>query len=484
LTKLGKLIIDNPDNIDDTLLKCLLKWQIPNPLSKSYKRDSIYDINPFIGTLHLINEVNAIESERGNNPVGLQNREFALFVPTLVNFSEIKNQAEKIIDFRDLQKGKSQAERKRIRDRYRKNFISMLFNKTDEKEIKNTANNLRDYGDNIIRYFRLTKFITIRGGGYYVDLEPKRKIEINELLNKYSGQAKTFKEKTEYIEYLSNINLPEYPWETTEKLNQIQRDLIVEIEKYSNEKYSVLESSNVKKINQHIRELREVRTKLLLDSDKKRSQETNTLKTYIDDLRDIYNRDDRATALEHYGTLGLMALNDAISIKPNYPIGDDGKPTNTAPAGVADIECYYSDFNAICEVTMLKNRDQWFNEGQPVMRHLRDFENGGGNKNAKKDSFCLFIAPSIHRDTLNTFYMANKYEYEGEKQRIIPFTIKQFVSLLDTLLVLKEKNLPFSHRHILSLYKSIVSDLKDDSKEWLNSFDGVISKWSQELVNQ
>ena len=42
--------------------------------------------------------------------------------------------------------------------------------------------NLKDYGDNAIRYFRLTRYIYIRGNGFYVDLEKRRMIEITELL--------------------------------------------------------------------------------------------------------------------------------------------------------------------------------------------------------------------------------------------------------------------------------------------------------------
>jgi hypothetical protein len=132
----------------------------------------------------------------------------------------------------------------------------------------------------------------------------------------------------------------------------------------------------------------------------------------------------------------LHALNDALKIQPNYPVGDDNEPTFTAPAGMPDIECFYNKFNAICEVTMLTSRDQWYNEGQPVMRHLRDFE----KKNENKDSYCLFIAPALHRDTLNTFWFSVKYEYEGRAQKIIPLTIENFINLIKVLINLKEQN--------------------------------------------
>ena len=116
-------------------------------------------------------------------------------------------------------------------------------------------------------------------------------------------------------------------------------------------------------------------------------------------------------------------------------MGDDNEPTFTAPANTPDIECFYETHNAICEVTMLTGRDQWYNEGQPVMRHLRDFE----NKDTSKTSYCLFIAPKLHRDTVNTFWTSIKYEYEGRAQKIVPLSIGQFVQLLKALIAIKEQ---------------------------------------------
>ena len=94
----------------------------------------------------------------------------------------------------------------------------------------------------------------------------------------------------------------------------------------------------------------------------------------VNSLKNIYKSKNKPIELEKQVTLALMALNDANQIRPNYPVGDDGEPTFTAPAGVSDIECFYNSFNLICEVTMLTDRTQWYNEGQPVMRHLREFE--------------------------------------------------------------------------------------------------------------
>ena len=59
------------------------------------------------------------------------------------------------------------------------------------KDFSNVEN-LKDYTDNTIRYFRLTRLIYIRGGGYYIDLEPRRMVEIEALLNTYDGSAEEF----------------------------------------------------------------------------------------------------------------------------------------------------------------------------------------------------------------------------------------------------------------------------------------------------
>lgn len=129
------------------------------------------------------------------------------------------------------------------------------------------------------------------------------------------------------------------------------------------------------------------------------SQEIGKIQSCKQVLDNIYEYQQRPILLEKMSAFGMYALNDAIKIQPNYPVGDDNEPTFTAPSNMPDIECFYESFNAICEVTMLTKRDQWYNEGQPVMRHLRDFE----DRYTDKPAYCLFVAPAMHRDTVNTF---------------------------------------------------------------------------------
>jgi hypothetical protein len=213
---------------------------------------------------------------------------------------------------------------------------------------------------------------------------------------------------------MADISKPILPWETKEEYIKIISKIVEDIKNYESEldisAKEILEYQNFndEQLKNYISELRDYRKYLQNQENHKKSQDTEQINNYIENLDRLSRIDrtleNRPVLLEKFSSLGLNALNDALGIKPNYPVGDDNEPTFTAPANTPDIECYYENFNAICEVTMLNGRDQRYNEGQPVMRHLRDFE----NKNDDKEAYCLFIAPTIHRDTLNTFWMSLK----------------------------------------------------------------------------
>lgn len=488
ITDLGKLFLKEDFDFGEIFFRSFLKWQIPNLDNRDYPENGDYDIKPFIGTLHLINSVNQKEISRGNKPKGISKKELSLFAPTLVHYQNIDAHAEKIINLRIELRGKTKQEQKEIFEKHKKRFAGEFLGTDDRDEINGLLNNLQDYGDNAIRYFRLTRYIHIRGGGFYIDLEPRRSVEIESLLDYDNAQSKTFESKEVYLAYISDISQPQLPWETSEKYIEIIEKLVQDVKEYETnlgkenteiKKYQEMQNDELKN---YIAELRAYRRLLQDEEDHKKSQTIEQIESYIQNLEAIFDFDDRPILLEKLSALGLHALNDALKIQPNYPVGDDNEPTFTAPANTPDIECFYENFNAICEVTMLTGREQWYNEGQPVMRHLRDFE----NKYDGKPSYCLFIAPTLHRDTMNTFWTAIKYEYEGRRQRIIPLSINHFVLVLKGLLQMKAKKKFLKHEEISRLYDEILnsSDSFSDSNEWLRSIPSTISLWQKSLSSQ
>ena len=383
---------------------------------------------------------------------------------------------------RDLQKNKTKRERKEIRDNHRYQFAVEFLGTTEKTKTDKLLTNLHDYGDNAIRYFRLTKFIRIRGNGFYIDLEPNRHIEIEALFESEFYKPKQFVDKEEYIAYMSDDNLPALPWQTKAKLSKIINGVYSDVkELQGNLGITVLDKKDISSMSEndlmsYVDDLRETRKNLQEKDNHIKSQPVSSITQYIDQLEKIFEFENRPLMLEYLSTMGLHALNDAKEIKPNYPVGDDNEPTSTAPGGMADIECFYEDFNMICEVTMLNGRDQWFNEGQPVMRHLRDFENS--NRNA----YCIFIAPTIHTDSAETFHIANTVGYKGSKQKIAPITIKQFVGLLKTLKQIREANKQFTHNNLKSLMDNIAESANDiNSDEWVANTQSIINLWSANL---
>ncbi len=234
ITDLGNAFLKNEIDIGDVYFRFFIKWQIPNPESTEFGDDGTYNIKPFIGALHLIDRVNKKEVARGNEPKGISKDEFDIFIPSLVNFRDIDSYADKIITLRDMVSGKSKSEKRQILNDYTREFAIAFLGIDDAEKVNKLINNLDEYGDNAIRYFRLTRYFHIRGGGFYIDLEPRRSVEISNLLAHDNAEAKAFTSKEEYLDYMSDITQPKLPWETKEKLTEIIEKLIDEVSEYEN----------------------------------------------------------------------------------------------------------------------------------------------------------------------------------------------------------------------------------------------------------
>jgi len=478
ISEFGNYFLQPDYDLGEVFFRSFLKWQIPNPDVDDYRWEDGYDIKPFIGTLHLINEVNRICEEKGLKTKGISKLEFEYFALTLCNYQIIKQQANRLVAFRnEYEELKTTTEKEAFLSSYKAENLSDF-------------HNLGDYADNAIRYFRLTRYIYLRGNGYYVDLEPRRAVEIQALLNADNGAAVHFSSREEYQRYICDMQQPALPWDNETALLNIAENTSKEVSEYQTAllskdivvmdfEFKEIERLDAESLKQYVQALREYRKELQQAELHFNSQQINEIENYVDDLKNIFRHSNKPVELERLCTMALNALNDAIAIRPNYPVGDDNEPTFTAPANKPDIECYYQSFNAICEVTMLTTRQQWYAEGQPVMRHLRDFES-----QSAKESYCLFIAPNLHRDTINTYWTSVKYEYEGQKQRIVPLTVKQLLMLLDALIIKKKKGNCITHNELKALFDSIIelTNKVPNSEKWIETIPETIKQWKEQIA--
>jgi hypothetical protein len=493
ITPLGEYFLSDGYDLGKIFFIHFLKWQLPNPASEGFSERDGFGIKPFIGTLHLIKEVNKKWKALGNDPVGITKEEFALFAPTLIHYRNIVAQAEKLVEYRtQLRAQTSEANKRTFKKRFQRRFAQEFLQTRATDEVNSLLNNLWDYGDNAIRYFRLTRYIYIRGGGFNIDLEPRRMIEIESILSSDNAAPATFATSDDYINYLADLNQPVLPWETDIELKNIIRVLTDDINHFVEDLRSkliivpVFEFKNSSSLDRdglklYAEDIRTYRRKLQELEAFFESQNVEKIREYIEALRNIHQSvNKKSIELERLTTLAINALNDAIEIKPNYPVGDDNEPTFTAPAGKPDIECFYEAFNSVCEVTMLTDRSQWYNEGQPVMRHVRDFEESYPDKGV----YCVFVAPRLHQDTIETFWVAIKHGYRGILQKIVPLSITQLIKLLEVLVSLKESGRRLNHAELSRLYEEIIALTINvsDSLEWIEQIPATIDSWGERIL--
>ncbi|CEA02969.1 AlwI restriction endonuclease [Jeotgalicoccus saudimassiliensis] len=495
ITELGKKLLNDEVDLVSVFFRYFLKWQLPNPIDRGYKE---LDIIPFIAVMHVINKVNKEWNSLGEKAVGVSKEEFSLFLTTLIDYRDISETVKNIIDFRMEKRSLDKNEAHSYVERRFVEKAIEIFNldRSDKKKIEVKVNTLSDYGDSAIRYFRQTKLLYYRGNGRYVDLAPTRIVEIESLLENFNGSSIYFSDSDSYLSYMSDINQPALPWENLDDLKAVYENLLKQADSLQtelNKQYKghvlhqfLLTKKSLNTINDYNREiaqLREIIKTLKNDMTILRERSLHNIDLYINKLTELANRKKSISGqdplnLEYYITMSLMALDDAKEIAPNYSVGDDNIPLFTAAGNNPDIECFYSSFNMICEVTLLRGRDQWINEGQPVMRHLRDFEE---RKNINTmENYCLFIAPSIHRDTLNTFWMSVKMGYEGKTQKIVPLTINQYVDVLKKVKELNNRGKRVTHKDFQTLLSEIFNRhvaAGSDSTAWLTSVDNIIDQW-------
>lgn len=478
ITRLGNLFLSDDYNISKVFFKSLLKLQFPNPWSKKFNEKSGFNISPFIAVLHFLKKIKSLSRD-----------EFCIFVPTLINYKDIGNYCEKVRQFRQS-KNKNQ-------------FIETFLKEFYEVESLSAKqkNNLFDYGDNIIRYFRLTKYFkvskeTLRK--WKVELETSRGSEISQLLEKYDGSIIKYETTEQYLDYLSDFSLPKLPWEfdinkakeivknlksiLKEEYSAIKKDLKIEFKSEFEKLYKInTQNLNLPQIEKLIGNIRDLRLNIRQMSEGKmlRKNSKELKKIILQFKEKKFLREIDPTEFEFLIFKTLKILNDELNLRPNCIFDDEGKPISFAPGNKADIEGLYTSFNAIFEATLDVSRNQVYRESMPVMRHLKDFE----NKHPEKNSYCVFIAPRIHEDTNNYFWFSIKQGYEGSKQKIISLDIRNYLTILEFFVKMAKKGKIITHDELLLLFEKILFDAnkKESSSKWLNNVSNIINEWKNEI---
>ncbi|GIV04886.1 MAG: hypothetical protein KatS3mg016_0461 [Fimbriimonadales bacterium] len=354
--------------------------------------------------------------------------------------------------------------------------------------------NLYEYGDNAMRYFRFTRHLQVISdplqGDWRISVEPLRHTENELLLSIFETYAQSFTSVEEYLEYLGDPEQPSLPWRQLDYLKRIATSLRTEILNVSASETTV--STDLLEVD--LNSLSQEGLEFLIDQLRTEIRRL-TLQAERDRLRlSVDKLDEHAQAIskfkrqkgvqpedfEHLLYQILVTIDDELQIQPNYPTDDYGNPISHAPGGKADIECFYSNFAMIVEVTLDTGNFQWVREGQPVMRHLREFEERVGTENI----YCLFVAPKIHDDTYSQFWFAVKYEYKGARQRILPLNSDQFRIVIEAMRSWIEKHQKADHRLLQQLLDDALEiDQVNGYDKWREHIQRTLDQWTAEVKN-
>lgn len=249
----------------------------------------------------------------------------------------------------------------------------------------------KDQPDDILRKFRLTGLISLRGHGRFVSLNSE-KAELIEYLLENHSQSHDFTNERDYWEYVSKVD---------------RRLLALALESAERSQAPELRDARLKEWVSHFG-VEAIRNELRLLA-KKRASTDELLRLIPEPLR-----------LEFLASMLLKGAYENSTVVGNYKSDDQGIPTSTAPGGKVDIEVYGpKDEVLLLEVTMITGRSQVTTEMVPISRHYAQFQD------KYPEVSMQFVAPRIHDDAARYARFIN----HDENMNISTVSIEEFSSL-------------------------------------------------------
>ena len=470
LTEAGRVLVygKRPSEI---FLRQLLKFQLPSPYHTEIRNISgTFFIKPYLEIMRLIRDLGSLSFD-----------ELKIFALLLTDYRQYDVIKQKILDFR--------REKERYKKQYKK-FVNEIWTRmllqtysddiesgktktreTADKSLKKflatKKSNMRDYADACFRYLRYTGLVSISHRSRSLAFYPDKFKEIDYILKNVDRNPIFINDVKKYKEYLFNAKFPTL---YTDDQNNI-REHLMRISNYTKRQL----------VGKDIEELKDMRDavvakhkdaviKAQITEIKSYSLYSEIIDTYNEIITDEYY--DAPLMLE-YNTWRAMTMLDGGDIKGNFKFDDAGQPLSIASGNMPDIECDYKDFILSVEVTLQEGQRQYESEGEPVARHL-----GQLKKRTGKETYCLFIAPTINQACLAHFFALNKIgiSYYGGKTKIIPLGLDLFMKLVENSYNYPSHPTPSDIRQFLD---DVIhqEELSTDENDWNNKIHSCVQKW-------
>lgn len=495
ITPAGRKLIDGI-RVEELFLKQMLKWQFPswqhggNPATASKYPVNDMDVFPFVETLKIVKEVN-----------GITKKEIAMFLLPCLSEDDFNQATSKIESYRrELQNRRAGLPRKEFTEQHHFEIFREVYREDIDigdintrqiptadvrgfllKKIRNSI----DYADAAIRYFQYTGLFT-RSFDKLV-LAPHRIQEIDRILNEMDFEIIDYDDVDRYYTHIGNPNLPYFPWENIDDMQERITIIKTQIGEIANEirvldsRFSPLPAPvepalvTIESLSGYFYNLDKYALGLREELLHREARKPEMVSDIVQMYQKIERKEviDPALFFEWNTWRALLALNDCIA-KPNFQIDNELMPLSTAGGGQADIETYYNgDYAVLTEVTLSKGARQYETEGEPVTRHIGEFQ----ASNTDRKVYGLFIAPVINPNTSEYFFVYFKlhpYPNAGHLT-IVPLPLQKFIEFLSFCMERRCFNRG-TFRQIFGEIENL-REATQTSQEWYNSILNIFQNW-------
>lgn len=470
LTNAGKALVYG-NRPQEVFLRQLLKFQFPSPYHiETNNIKGTFFIKPYLEIIRLIRDLESLSFD-----------ELKIFAFTLTDYRQYDTVKNAILNFR-TEKEVHKGQYKKFVDEKWTNALLQIYSddidagktktrETTDKSLKKflitKKKNTRDYTDACFRYLRYTGLVSISYNNRSISFYPDKLKEVDFILATVDRKPIFIDDTNRYKEYLFNSTIPALYIDDIENVI----DHLMRISDYTQRQLTGKSIEELKDIRDTIvAKRKEAVIKAQVTEIKSYALYSEIIDTYNEIISDGYY--DAPLMLE-YNTWRAMTMLDGGSIKGNFKFDDVGQPLSTASGNMPDIECDYNDFVLSVEVTMQKGQRQYESESEPVARHF-----GQMKKRTGKETYCLFIAPTINKACLAHFFALNKIgiSYYGGKTKIIPLELDQFMRLIENAYNYHIQPTPVNIRQFLDEVMK-QEELSTDENDWNNKIQNCVSQW-------
>ena len=412
ITKTGRALLgaSNEAELEDVYLRIIYNLEMRK------KKMSFRPVTLILKVMKLLRESGHKDS--------INQKEFAISIQDYRPELTAKDYCNEIIEFRrnvDLNKGK-------LRDFYQKSFENISIRNNKSPKIATFS---KDYPDVTFRFLKLSGLFRTESSKLILNSQ------FDKLLSTLCEDDKVSISEDDY--YSKIANLPGLPIDTNRKV----------LESIVIDNYEALQttSPDISALNdEDLRHLRinqdnKIRKKAEETFAYEQRNKVGVISSWFDSLLNkkskdefidgeyiSFKSDERPQYLEWIVWRAFLAINN-LSNKPyesrKFQLDSNLRPTSHAPSRGPDLIMEFDEFTLVVEVTWTASSRQVAAEGEPVIRHVAQVA-----YDSKKPTFCLFIAPTIDMNTLesyrinDTYYLENNYE---QVANIIPISLDEFI---------------------------------------------------------